>query len=141
MKVTFYGHSTFLVDTGSHKLIFDPFITPNPAAGQIDASKIKVDFILLSHAHFDHVVDVELLMEQNPDATIIANAEIAGYYEAKGFKNTQTHSKPTNVFIFFLKLGSSCNISRFIGWAGFTLSCFEVLFPRCWDQIKTQFSK
>jgi L-ascorbate metabolism protein UlaG (beta-lactamase superfamily) len=88
MKVTFYGHSTFLVDTGSHKLIFDPFITPNPAAGQIDASQIKVDFILLSHAHFDHVFDVELLMEQNPDATIIANAEIAGYYEAKGFKNT-----------------------------------------------------
>ncbi|MFY8034348.1 MAG: metal-dependent hydrolase, partial [Flexibacteraceae bacterium] len=88
MKVTFYGHSTFLVDTGSHKIIFDPFITPNPAAAGIDASKIKVDFILLSHAHFDHVIDVELLMEHNPEATIIANAEIAGYYEAKGVKNT-----------------------------------------------------
>jgi L-ascorbate metabolism protein UlaG (beta-lactamase superfamily) len=87
MKVTFYGHSTFLVDTGSHKIIFDPFITPNPAAAGIDASKIKVDFILLSHAHFDHVIDVELLLEHNPEATIIANAEIAGYYQAKGFKN------------------------------------------------------
>jgi len=88
MKVTFLGHSSFLWETANFKLVFDPFITANPAAQSIDASQLEAHFILLSHAHFDHVADVELLLEKNPDATIIANAEIAGYYAAKGVKNT-----------------------------------------------------
>ena len=55
MQFTYYGHSTFLVETGGYKLLFDPFISPNPLAQDIDIDTIEADFILLSHGHADHV--------------------------------------------------------------------------------------
>ncbi len=82
MKVTYYGHSTFLVETAHHRLLIDPFLTGNPAA-PVTADEVKCDFILLSHAHSDHSCDAEAIAAAN-NATIIANFEIAEYYAAKG---------------------------------------------------------
>ena len=59
MKITYYGHACFSVEAGGKTLLFDPFITPNPLAREIDATKIPADFILVSHGHGDHVADVE----------------------------------------------------------------------------------
>ncbi len=82
MKVTYLGHSTFLIETASHRLLIDPFLTDNPAAS-MKADDVKCDFILVSHGHSDHTADVEKIARAN-DATVIANFEIAEYYGAKG---------------------------------------------------------
>jgi len=82
MRITFLGHSCFLVETASHRLIIDPFLTDNPAA-TMAAADVKCDFVLLSHAHSDHSCDAETIARAN-GATIIANHEIAEYYAAKG---------------------------------------------------------
>lgn len=58
MKFTYYGHACFSVDAGGKTLLFDPFISPNPLAKEIDVKKIAADFILVSHGHGDHVADV-----------------------------------------------------------------------------------
>jgi len=88
MKITFYGHSCFGIQTKGKSIIVDPFITANPKASHIDISQIKVDYILLTHGHGDHIADVENIKKHNPDVMIIANYELATYFgkkEIKGF--------------------------------------------------------
>ena len=48
MKVTYYGHSCFSIDVSNKTLLFDPFISENPLAGDIDLKKIKADYICIS---------------------------------------------------------------------------------------------
>ncbi|OIQ18667.1 MAG: hydrolase [Flavobacterium sp. MedPE-SWcel] len=85
MKITFYGHASLGIAVGGKKIIVDPFITANELAKDIDINKLEADYILITHAHGDHILDVETIAK-NTGATIVSNAEIAGYYEAKGFK-------------------------------------------------------
>lgn len=87
MDITFYGHSCFLVDLDGTKILFDPFISPNPLAKEVVVSNIKPDFILLSHGHEDHVADVKQIYNQS-DAQLIANFEIISWFNEKGLKNT-----------------------------------------------------
>ena len=49
MEFTYYGHSCFLINTGTHRLLFDPFITHNELAKNIDTTKIEADYIFISH--------------------------------------------------------------------------------------------
>ncbi len=85
MKFTFFGHSSFLVETMGKKLLFDPFITPNELAKEIDIDTIKPDYILLSHGHQDHVADVERIYESS-EATIISTYEVVMWFGAKGLE-------------------------------------------------------
>lgn len=88
MRITYYGHSCFQVDTGSHKLLFDPFITPNEKASDIEISSIEADFILLSHGHEDHIADVMKIYERTK-ATVISTYEVVHYFQDKGVENAQ----------------------------------------------------
>lgn len=85
MKITFYGHASLGIKVGGKHIIVDPYITANELAAHIDINELKADYILLTHAHGDHILDVDAIA-QNTGATIVSNAEIAGYYEKKGFK-------------------------------------------------------
>ena len=85
MKITFYGHASLGIKVGGKHIIVDPYITANELAKHIDITELKADYILLTHAHGDHVLDVEAIAK-NTGATIVSNAEITGYYEKKGFK-------------------------------------------------------
>ena len=84
MRITFYGHSTCLIETGDHRLLIDPFFTGNPVTS-ISAAEVACDTIILSHGHDDHTCDAEAIARAQ-DATIIANFEIAEYYAAQGLK-------------------------------------------------------
>jgi L-ascorbate metabolism protein UlaG (beta-lactamase superfamily) len=84
MNFTYYGHACFTVEIAGKVLLFDPFITPNPLASGIEVSKIKADYILVSHGHADHVADLLSLAHQT-DAVVIANAEIADWVSKQGY--------------------------------------------------------
>jgi L-ascorbate metabolism protein UlaG (beta-lactamase superfamily) len=86
MKITFYGQASFQIEACGKKLLFDPFISPNPAAKQIDINSIKPDYILVSHGHGDHVADL-LAIQKNSGAVVICIAEIAGWLGSKGITN------------------------------------------------------
>jgi L-ascorbate metabolism protein UlaG (beta-lactamase superfamily) len=83
MEITFFGHSCFLMAIDSFKVLFDPFITPNELAKNIDISNIKPDFILLSHAHNDHIADVEAI-SKTCQPVIVSSFEVTSWFQAKG---------------------------------------------------------
>lgn len=84
MKVTYYGHASLGIETGGKKIIVDPFISANELAKDIDVTEVEADYILLTHAHGDHILDVDTIVERT-GAVVVSNAEIAGYYEKKGY--------------------------------------------------------
>ncbi|MSQ78425.1 MAG: metal-dependent hydrolase [Flavobacteriaceae bacterium] len=87
MKLTYYGHSCFLLDTGSHQILFDPFIRGNELAKHIHVDEISPDFICLSHAHQDHMADCEEIANRS-GALVICNWEIHEWLNKKGMTNT-----------------------------------------------------
>ncbi len=86
MKITFLGHASLQIEVGGKTVIVDPFISGNELATQIDITTLKADYILITHAHQDHILDVEQIAT-NTGATIVSNYEIATYYGAKGFES------------------------------------------------------
>ena len=85
MKTTYYGQSTIIIETEGKKLLFDPFITPNPAAKDIDIHSLKPDYILVSHGHGDHVADL-VAIQKSSGAKVICIAEIAGWLGKQGIE-------------------------------------------------------
>ena len=80
MKITYYGHSSLGLEINGKHILVDPFISSNPKAASIDINSLKADYILLTHAHYDHITDVEAIVERTK-AKIISNHEIVTYYE------------------------------------------------------------
>tara|TARA_B100000809_G_scaffold43630_2_gene37901 strand:- start:37530 stop:38207 length:678 start_codon:yes stop_codon:yes gene_type:complete len=83
MKITFLGHASFLIEIEDTKIIIDPFISLNPLAEDINISALHADYILVTHAHEDHMADVETIAN-NSDAIVVSNFEIVTYYEKLG---------------------------------------------------------
>jgi L-ascorbate metabolism protein UlaG (beta-lactamase superfamily) len=86
MKITFYGHASLGITISEINIIVDPFISANPKASHIDVNSLEADYILITHAHQDHVLDVEAIAKRT-NAVIVSNAEIATYYAKKGFQS------------------------------------------------------
>lgn len=79
MKITFYGHASLGIQIKDIHILVDPFITPNEKASHIDINTLKADYILVTHAHQDHIVDVEAIAKRT-GAVVISNFEIVNYY-------------------------------------------------------------
>ncbi len=84
MKITYFGQNTLAIEVSEKHILVDPFITGNPLSkDKVNPLDLKADYILLTHAHFDHVQDAEMIAK-NTGAVIVSNYEIAMYYQAKG---------------------------------------------------------
>jgi len=83
MKIIYLGHASLHIEFEGTNIIVDPFISGNSLASDIDISALKADFILVTHAHQDHILDVETIAK-NTGATIVSNYEISMHYGAKG---------------------------------------------------------
>lgn len=88
MTIKYLGHSCFQFFVNDTILLVDPFISANPISSTQSINDIKADFILVTHAHQDHTLDLEAIAKNN-DAIVVANWEIATYYGNKGIKNHQ----------------------------------------------------
>lgn len=76
MKLTWYGHSTFLLE-GKIRTIIDPFIRENPVT-PVAFDQVQCDLILVTHGHRDHFGDA-IPLSKRYDIPIISNHEIASY--------------------------------------------------------------
>lgn len=85
MKITFYGHSCLGIKVKDVHILVDPFITGNEKASAIDIESLKADYILVTHAHQDHTLDVEAIAKRT-NAVIISNYEIITHYQNLGLE-------------------------------------------------------
>lgn len=98
MKLRFLGHACFLLEEKSTVLLFDPYLKNNPVAAE-KPENVKADYILVSHAHGDHLGDAVEIAKRN-GATIISTAEVAGKCAAEGAKTHAMHIGGKHSFDF-----------------------------------------
>ncbi len=99
MKATFHGHACFLLEGDGKRVVIDPFLTGNPAAVIGPDELPKLDAILLSHGHGDHLGDAVNLAKRDK-ATIVATAELAGFCSDKGATAHAMHIGGAHQFPF-----------------------------------------
>ena len=85
MKITFYGHASLGIQIDDINILVDPYISANPNASHIDINTIKADYILVTHAHQDHILDVEAIAKRT-NAVIVSNFEIVNYFGQLGLE-------------------------------------------------------
>lgn len=86
MNVHYYGHSSFAVEVCGKVVLFDPFITPNELARNVDVDSIRADYIFVSHGHADHITDAVRIANRT-GATVVSNFEIVEWLKKQGLKN------------------------------------------------------
>src|ERR1051326_1727528 len=79
VRFTWLGHATFKVETpGGQTVLIDPWVMGNPACPDEFKKLDKIDTMLCTHGHFDHIGDaVELAKEHNP--TVVGVFELCGW--------------------------------------------------------------
>ncbi|MBU9721130.1 MULTISPECIES: metal-dependent hydrolase [Bacillaceae] len=98
MKVSFHGHSVVNIETKGTRIIIDPFISGNGSTDLV-AENVKVDVILLTHGHNDHVGDTVSLAKAN-DALVVASFELATYLGWQGVNVHPMHIGGAHHFDF-----------------------------------------
>ena len=98
MKISYHGHSVVKVEANGKTIIVDPFITGNNST-DLNADNLKVDVILLTHGHNDHVGDTVELAKEN-DALVVAPFELATFLSWKGVKVHPMHIGGAYTFDF-----------------------------------------
>ncbi|MEA2062679.1 MAG: metal-dependent hydrolase [Gemmatimonadota bacterium] len=97
-SITYYGHSAFMIDTGSHRVLIDPFISGNPQA-TVSADELSCDAILLTHGHGDHLGDT-ISIAQRCGALVVTTYELAGYLDTQDVRNHPMHIGGAREFEF-----------------------------------------
>ncbi|QNH54340.1 metal-dependent hydrolase [Selenomonas timonae] len=93
VKFSYYGHAAFLLDDGTNRVLVDPFLTGNPTAS-IAANEAACDFILLTHAHGDHLGDAPSIAART-GAAIVAIPEVISVCEGQACAEIKSH--PMNI--------------------------------------------
>lgn len=89
VKLTYYGHSTFMLSNGETSIVFDPFFNGNTWE-KAKPEDIKCQYIFISHGHGDHYGDADLIGKAN-DALVISTAEVAHKAEEAGLRAHAMH--------------------------------------------------
>jgi L-ascorbate metabolism protein UlaG (beta-lactamase superfamily) len=90
MKLKYFSHSSFQVTTNSGiKLLIDPFLDGNPTS-PAKAADVDAEYIILTHAHGDHIGDSFSIAKRCGSSFICVN-ELADYCKSKGFEAHNMH--------------------------------------------------
>jgi L-ascorbate metabolism protein UlaG (beta-lactamase superfamily) len=99
MKLRYFSHSAFQITTADNKsILIDPFLDHNPTS-PVKSDEVTADFIILTHAHGDHLGDSFKIAEKTSPLFIAVN-ELADYIAAKGFKAHNMHIGGSRNFDF-----------------------------------------
>lgn len=80
MKIQYLGQNCFLFTYKEKNILSDPFYNFQKEKSEFDIAAQKIDYVLITHAHGDHIADVKEVLQFHPDAQIIGQPEICGYF-------------------------------------------------------------
>ncbi len=84
-RITWLGHSTFLLEIDGTKILVDPWIT-NPLKPETQPDYGDVELIVVTHGHSDHLGEAVELMKNNKKAKLVAIFEIANHVQQQGIE-------------------------------------------------------
>ena len=89
VDIQFVGHSTFILDDKQGtRILIDPWLKNNPACPEDLQEPKDIDYILITHGHFDHIGDLFDAIDINKEAKIVTSLEMSSWLNAKGAPNT-----------------------------------------------------
>jgi L-ascorbate metabolism protein UlaG (beta-lactamase superfamily) len=93
LRITWLGHATFRVQTPGGKTVYiDPWVMQNPSCPEKEKKVDKVDVMLCTHGHFDHIGDaVQIARQQNPN--VVGVFELCTWMQKKGAKQIAAMNK------------------------------------------------
>jgi L-ascorbate metabolism protein UlaG (beta-lactamase superfamily) len=97
-KLTYFSHSAWKIETNEYTILIDPFLDDNPTS-PVKSKDVKADFIIVTHAHGDHIGDAIPIAKAN-NATIISNFEIANWCGEQGVTAHPMHIGGSKEFPF-----------------------------------------
>jgi L-ascorbate metabolism protein UlaG (beta-lactamase superfamily) len=77
-QLTWLGHGSWWIKSAGKNILLDPFLNESPTS-PLKSDAVEADYILLSHAHFDHMADVAEIADRT-DAFLIANVEVCEWF-------------------------------------------------------------
>ena len=93
LAITWLGHSTFLLRTpGGKRVLIDPWLTGNPSCPDSLKKPGRVDLILVSHGHFDHIDDLVNVARES-GAPVVGIFELCDWLGRKGIQQTSPMNK------------------------------------------------
>ena len=92
VALTWLGHASFRFDSpGGKRVYVDPFLQGNPKCPEPEQSPERVDLILVTHGHDDHIGDT-IALHQQFDAPVVALVECRGYLAGQGCGQNPQHA-------------------------------------------------
>lgn len=93
IRLTWYGHSTFVAISPKGKLLLiDPWVQENPACPDNLKKFDKIDLMLITHGHFDHIADAVSLAKKH-EPTVVTNFETSVWLQGKGVEKIEGMNK------------------------------------------------
>jgi L-ascorbate metabolism protein UlaG (beta-lactamase superfamily) len=117
VQITWLGHGTFLFRSpGGKRILLDPWVRSNPAVPADMKQVGKLDSILVTHGHMDHIGDAIEIAASSQPQHVVAIVETAGWLESKGVKNSVGMNKGGTfdlggVRVTMTRADHSCGIS------------------------------
>jgi L-ascorbate metabolism protein UlaG (beta-lactamase superfamily) len=116
-KFTYLGHASVRCDLpGGEVVLIDPWVQGNPACPEEHKRFDRLDAMLITHAHYDHMGDaIELAKQHNPKV-VVANFEICTWLGSKGVEscsgmNLGGSQTVLGLHVTMVRADHSCGIS------------------------------
>ncbi len=108
MKLKYLGHNTHLIDIDDITLLVDPFFPEG-----LPELPRKIDYILVTHAHQDHILNVEDLLKLY-NCKVISNYEVTTFFVDKGYEGIpMNHGGEININSVMIKAVNAVHSSSF----------------------------